>query len=131
LTEAASSGYARTILGRRRPIDGIRVNSIHDSGPFRQRNLAERTAINSVIQGSAADLIKKAMLNLAAHLRRENSPAKMLLQIHDELVFDVPADHVESLAKIVREEMEHALELDVPLAVDMSAGDNWLDQESL
>ena len=131
LAECATTGYARTILGRRRPIEGIRVDAIHDSGPFRQRNLAERTAINSVIQGSAADLIKKAMLNLAARLRRENSPAKMLLQIHDELVFDVPAEHVESLAKIVREEMEHALDLDVPLVVDLSVGDNWLDLESL
>jgi DNA polymerase-1 len=84
-----------------------------------------------VIQGSAADLIKQAMLNLAARLRREKSPAKMLLQIHDELVFDVPADQVESLAKVVREEMEHALAVDVPLVVDLSVGDNWLDLESL
>jgi DNA polymerase-1 len=131
LTESAATGYARTILGRRRPIEGIRADSIHDSGPFRQRNLSERTAINTVIQGSAADLIKQAMLNLAARLRREESPAKMLLQIHDELVFDVPANQVESLAKVVREEMEHALKVDVPLVVDLSVGDNWLDLESL
>jgi DNA polymerase I len=131
LEECSASGYARTILGRRRRIEGIRADAIHDSGPFRQRNLAERTAINSVIQGSAADLIKQAMLNLSARLRRENSPAKMLLQIHDELVFDVPAGHVKKVAQIVREEMEHALEVDVPLVVDLSYGDNWLDLQSL
>jgi len=131
LTECAESGYARTILGRRRPIEGIRVDAIHDAGPYRQRNLAERTAINSVIQGSAADLIKKAMLNLSTRLREKKSPAKMILQIHDELVFDVPAEQVETLGEIVRQEMEHALDLDVPLLVDLSAGDNWLDLESL
>ena len=84
-----------------------------------------------MIQGSAADLIKQAMLNLTARLRREKSPAKMLLQIHDELVFDVPTQHVKQVAQIVREEMEHALKVDVPLVVDMSHGDNWLDLESL
>jgi DNA polymerase I len=131
LEECLATGYARTILGRRRRIEGIRADAIHDSGPFRQRNLAERTAINSVIQGSAADLIKQAMLNLSARLRREKSPAKMLLQIHDELVFDVPTKHVKQVAQIVREEMEHALKVDVPLVVDMSHGDNWLDLESL
>ena len=84
-----------------------------------------------MIQGSAADLIKKAMLNLAARLRSAPFPAKMLLQIHDELVFDVPAEHVRALAEIVKHEMEHALDLDVPLDVDISSGDNWLDLESL
>ena len=129
LEECAATGYARTILGRRRPISGIR--SIDPFNPSRQRNLAERTAINTVIQGSAADLIKKAMLNLAARLRSAPFPAKMLLQIHDELVFDVPAEHVRALAEIVKHEMEHALDLDVPLDVDISSGDNWLDLESL
>jgi DNA polymerase-1 len=131
LAESARTGYARTILGRRRPIEGIRTNAIYNSGPYRQRNLAERTAINSVIQGSAADLIKQAMLNLSARFVREKSPAKMLLQIHDELVFDVPTGEVEKVAKVVREEMEHALKVDVPLVVDLSSGDNWLDLESV
>ena len=96
LTESAATGYARTILGRRRPIEGIRTGTIYNSGPYRQRNLAERTAHQfGHSEGSAADLIKKAMLNLSApRLAREKSPAKMLLQIHDELVFDVPADKV-------------------------------------
>src|SRR6202034_524258 len=71
----------------------------------RQRNLPERTAINTVIQGSAADLIKQAMISIAHRLEREASPARMLLQIHDELVFEVPADHVDRLARLVVEEM--------------------------
>jgi DNA polymerase-1 len=131
LSDCATTGYARTILGRRRRIEGIRANAIYNAGPYRQRNLAERTAINTVIQGSAADLIKKAMLNLSSYLRSSKSPAQMVLQIHDELVFDVPPDSVESLSKIVRHEMENALNLDVPLVVDLSAGDNWLDLQPI
>jgi DNA polymerase I len=127
LRECHQSGYARTILGRRRPISGIRPAAITRS----QRNLAERTAINAVIQGSAADLIKRAMLNLSARLREIRFPAKLLLQIHDELVFDVPDQHVRELADIVRHEMVHAMELEVPLVVDLSAGDNWLDVETI
>ena len=79
-------GYVSTILGRRRAIRGVRA----DAG--RQRNLAERTAVNTVIQGSAADLIKLAMIAIHRRLRREKLPARMLLQIHDELVFEVPAE---------------------------------------
>ncbi|HET6328495.1 MAG TPA: DNA polymerase I, partial [Planctomycetaceae bacterium] len=127
LRDSHQSGYAHTILGRRRPIFGIRPAAI--TRP--QRNLAERTAINAVIQGSAADLIKRAMLNLADRLRQAKFPAKLLLQIHDELVFDVPEQHVRELADIVRQEMEHAMELEVPLVVDLSAGDNWLDVETI
>jgi DNA polymerase I len=129
LAECATSGYARTILGRRRRIQGIRADAIHDPGPYRQRNLAERTAINTVIQGSAADLIKKAMLKVAARLQATNSPARMILQIHDELVFDVPDHLVRVVAEMVREEMEHALDLQVPLVVDLASGANWLDLE--
>jgi DNA polymerase-1 len=127
LRECHRTGYARTILGRRRPISGIRPAAITRT----QRNLAERTAINAVIQGSAADLIKRAMLRLSDRLRAASSPAKLLLQIHDELVFDVPEEHVRELAQIVRHEMEHAIDLEVPLVVDLSAGDNWLDVETI
>jgi DNA polymerase-1 len=127
LRECHRSGYAHTILGRRRPISGIRPGAIGGT----QRNLAERTAINAVIQGSAADLIKRAMLRLSDRLRQSRFPAKLLLQIHDELVFDVPDQHVRELADIVRHEMEHAMDLDVPLVVDLSAGDNWLDVETI
>lgn len=114
-------GYATTILGRRREINGIR--------PYRPDNLnmAERTAVNTVMQGSAADLIKKAMISLHARLVRERHPARMLLQIHDELVFETPAETVDSLCEIAREEMTSAIPLKVPLVVDLKSGDNWLD----
>jgi len=125
LAECAASGYARTILGRRRAITGIRNTG------GRQRNLPERTAINTVIQGSAADLVKRAMINIHARLKREEHPAKMLLQIHDELIFDVPAQEVDSLISLVRHEMETAIPLHVPLVVDVAVGDNWLEVESL
>lgn len=121
LDECLRTGYATTIRGRRRKIDGIRPD--HN----RNRNLAERTAINTVIQGSAADLIKQAMINVFNRMKAEKHPGRMLLQIHDELVFEAPDDAVPSLVRLVREEMEQAMKLDVPLAVDVSAGDNWLE----
>jgi DNA polymerase-1 len=127
LEECARTGYATTILGRRRAIQGIRPQR----EPNRQRNLPERTAINTVIQGSAADLIKQAMLNVFNRLHREGHPGKMLLQIHDELVFEAPADNIADLGTLVRTEMEHALPLTVLLRVDLSAGANWLDTEPL
>ncbi|MBS0261503.1 MAG: DNA polymerase I [Planctomycetes bacterium] len=127
LVECASAGYATTILGRRRAIDGIRTSAPSN----RQRNMPERTAINTVIQGSAADLIKQAMLRVYRRLRDEQHPGRMLLQIHDELVFEAPADRIADLAVLVRTEMEQALPLSVPLQVDVSAGPNWLDTEPL
>ncbi|MBT4867546.1 MAG: DNA polymerase I [Planctomycetaceae bacterium] len=125
LRECAESGYARTILGRRRKISGVRP----DAGM--QRNLAERTAINTVVQGSAADLIKRAMINLHERLVCEQHPANMLLQIHDELIFESPAADLPSLIEMVRTEMTTALELDVPLEIDLSVGDNWLESETI
>jgi len=125
LEEVDRTGYATTILGRRRAITGIR----HTTG--RQRNLPERTAINTVIQGSAADLIKKAMINLHTRLCKENHPARLLLQIHDELVFESPQESVDSLVETARAEMEAAFDLDVPLLVDVKIGDNWLDMEGV
>jgi DNA polymerase-1 len=119
LEECARTGHARTILGRRRGITGIRNLA------GRQRNLPERTAINTVVQGSAADLIKKAMIGIHNRLVREGFQSRMLLQIHDELVFESPADELSALAALVRDEMEHALELTVPLVVDVKTGENW------
>jgi DNA polymerase-1 len=120
--EAQGQGYVETIMGRRRPIFEI-ASSI-----LSMRNAAERMAINSVVQGSAADLIKVAMLNVYRRLRNENRPSRMLLQVHDELVFETPHDVVERDAEIVREEMVNAgkqLGLTVPLKVEMGWGKNW------
>ncbi|MBA3316170.1 MAG: DNA polymerase I [Planctomycetota bacterium] len=121
LSQVRNLGYATTILGRRREITGIRPF------PTPQMTLPERTAFNAVIQGSAADLIKRAMINIHAKLRETGHPGRMLLQIHDELVFETPADRAEDLASLVRDEMQSALELSVPLEVDTGIGANWLD----
>jgi len=123
LEECPKTGYVSTILGRRRAIRGIR------RGASRQRNLPERTAINTVIQGSAADLIKLAMINIHRRLRNEKSSARMLLQIHDELVFEVPSAQLDPLARIVADEMSGVMKLAVPLKVDLKSGDNWADCE--
>jgi DNA polymerase-1 len=123
LRDCKDKGYAETILGRRREIQGIREVE------GRQRNMPERTAINTVIQGSAADLIKQAMLNVSAKLKEEPDLGRLLLQIHDELVFECPDDQLEDLAKMVKTEMESAMDLSVPLVVDLAAGANWYDLE--
>ena len=123
LAECRQKGYVSTILGRRRAIRGVRA----DAG--RQRNLAERTAINTVIQGSAADLIKEAMIAIHRRLERQRSAARMLLQIHDELIFEVPSDELDDLARLVAEEMIAARPLNVPVKVDIKAGPNWADAE--
>ena len=109
-----------TIFRRRRRIAGI------ESANPGERSAAERLAINSVVQGSAADLIKRAMVNIAARLRREGRPSRMLLQIHDELLFETPADHVESDGRLIVEEMSGAIRLNVPLKVDLGVGANWM-----
>jgi DNA polymerase-1 len=128
LKDCRRNGYVSTILGRRRHFDrdAIRANST-----YQQRNAAEREAINMEVQGSAADLIKLAMLNVHRRLRHEGRRARLLLQIHDELVFEGPPDELQSLAVLVREEMTtpvaRALGLHVPIKVDLAAGPNWLD----
>jgi DNA polymerase-1 len=120
--------YVSTILGRRREISGIRANST-----YHQRSQPEREAINMEIQGSAADLIKMAMLNIFRRFRREEFESRMLLQIHDELVFEVPPAEMEDVVEAVRHEMttplEESLRLEVPLKVDLASGPNWLDVE--
>lgn len=119
--QAVAQGYVTTILGRRRWID--QVNSSNPN----QRSLGERLAINSVVQGSAADLIKLAMVNLHRTLLTDNVPAKMLLQIHDELVVECPASEQDSVAKVVVEAMENAMALKVPLKVEPGVGENWFE----
>jgi DNA polymerase-1 len=91
------------------------------------RQFGERTATNSPIQGSAADLIKIAMIRIHGALRAQNARAAMILQVHDELVFEVPPDELEAVRALVQYEMEHAATLTVPLVVDLGVGDNWLD----
>ena len=125
LESAQANGRVETILGRRRPINGIK------STTGRMRNLAERTAINTVIQGSAADLIKRAMILLDQSLREQGFEARMLLQIHDELVFEAPVSELPRLAELVGRVMTSALDLKVPLKVDIAAGNNWLDVETV
>ncbi len=128
LAECRENGYVSTILGRRRTVQGVRDPSSQNDS--RQRNLPERIAINTVIQGSAADLIKKAMINVRDRMRRESVQARMLLQIHDELVFEVPSGEVDDLANLVIEEMASVHQLSVPLKVDVKVGANWADCEA-
>ncbi|WP_165075701.1 DNA polymerase I [Paludisphaera rhizosphaerae] len=125
LESAQADGRVETILGRRRPISGIK------STTGRNRNLAERLAVNTVIQGSAADLIKRAMILVDGRLREAGLSSRMILQIHDELVFEAPADEIPVLTVLVREAMTGALKLAVPLKVDLAVGPNWLDVEPL
>jgi DNA polymerase-1 len=118
---AREHGYVQTIFGRRRYIPELREKN------FSIRAFGERTAANSPIQGSAADLIKIAMIRIDAQLRKQGFAAKMLLQVHDELVFEAPPDEISRIQALVREEMENAAELSVPLVVDIGVGANWLD----
>jgi DNA polymerase-1 len=118
---ANSEGYVKTMLGRIRYLPQIHSDN-------RQlREFAERTSINTPIQGSAADLIKIAMCHISDEMRTQNLKSKMLLQVHDELVFEVPENEVETMKFLVRSKMEQAMELDVPLRADIGVGDNWLE----
>jgi DNA polymerase I len=114
-------GYVSTLMQRRRYIPEI------TSRNFNIRSFAERTAMNTPIQGSAADIIKKAMIDMAAALKEHGLKTRMLLQVHDELIFEAPQDEIEILKKLVPDVMEHALELKVPLKVDYAYGPTWFD----
>jgi DNA polymerase-1 len=118
---AQTHGYVETILGRRRPI--LEINS----AILAQRRGAERAAGNTIIQGSAADLIKTAMVKLHRRMKRENLRSRMLLQVHDELVFETPIEVAEAESAIIREEMGNAMKLSVPLKVEVGWGKNWDD----
>lgn len=119
--EAREHQYVTTLLGRRCAIPEIASKN----GAV--RSYAERNAINYPIQGSAADIIKVAMINIDRALRSEKLQARMLLQVHDELVFEVPDDELERVTDLVRHEMEHAVELDLPLKVEIGHGRNWAE----
>ena len=121
IKSAKEKGYVETILGRRRYVKDINsANAI-------LRGYAERNAINAPIQGSAADMIKIAMINIYYKLKKLNLKSKMLLQVHDELIFDVFKPEVEILTKLVREEMINAIKLDVPIEVEIETGKNWFE----
>ena len=118
---ARERGYVETIFGRRRYIPEIRDRN------FNVRSFGERTATNSPVQGSAADLIKVAMKNIHGAIRDQALTGRMLLQVHDELVFEVVPSEVDALTTLVRHHMQSAVELKVPLVVDIGVGNNWLD----
>lgn len=118
---ARNDGYVTTMLQRRRYLPEI------TSRNFNRRSFAERTAMNTPIQGSAADIIKKAMVEMAERLKQEKLRTRMLMQVHDELIFETPENEIERLKTIVPDVMEHAVELDVPLKVDYAFGPTWYD----
>lgn len=118
---AREEGYVQTVLGRRRYLKDI------NSANAMVRGGAERNAVNAPIQGSAADIIKIAMINIHKRLEKENWKSKMLLQVHDELVFDVHNSELEKIQPMIKEEMENAFKLDVPLIVDLGLGKDWLE----
>jgi DNA polymerase-1 len=118
---ARDRGWVETLFKRRRYLPDLL------SGNRQIRAFGERTAVNTPIQGTAADIIKLAMLRIDQFLRERGMRARMLLQVHDELVFEFPKREQSGLIKLVREGMEHAVELDVPLDVDIEIGPNWYD----
>jgi len=125
ISQAKKEGFVTTILGRRRYIPEI--NNKNQG----IRQVAQRQAINTPIQGSASDLIKLAMIQIHNQIKTKNLKSKMILQIHDELLFDVPEDGSDEFAELVKDRMENVLKLDVPIKVDMRRGRNWLEMENI
>jgi DNA polymerase-1 len=119
IEQAREDGYVTTLLGRRRPVTEIRASN------RQTRSLGERLAVNSVMQGTAADIIKKAMVSIHRRLRDEGRAARLVLQVHDELLLEVPDAEVSKAKQLVREEMTGAYPLDPPLEVDVGTGDDW------
>ena len=123
INKARDLGYVTTMFGRRRYLrDILSRNQV-------VRGNAERNAINAPIQGSAADIIKIAMVRIFDRMRSENYKSKMILQVHDELIFEVEASELEKLKKMVIFEMSNAVKLDVPLMVDSGTGNNWFEAQ--
>ena len=124
IEEAARDGYVTSLLGRRRPVPEIRASS------RQTRSLGERLAVNFVMQGSNADIIKVAMLRMHRRLRDEGRSARLVLQVHDELLLEAPEAEIPAVKELVREEMCGAYELDPPLAVDVGVGADWNEAKS-
>ena len=120
IERATEEGYVTTLLGRRRRIPELR------SRKWGTRSLGERLAVNTPIQGSAADIIKVAMVRCREALRDAGLSTRLVLQIHDELLFEAPDSEVDAASEIVVREMADAYDLDPPLAVDVGSGENWL-----
>ena len=123
IEEAKACGYVQTLFNRKRSIPDIR------SEDKKRRNLAERIAVNTIIQGTAADLIKVAMNNIHAKLKKGEYGAKMILQIHDELLFEVKENKLASTRSMIQEEMSHAVTLNVPVKINIKTGKNWMETE--
>jgi DNA polymerase-1 len=121
IAEVRRTGVAKTLFGRERPIPDINARNSN------ARGFAERVAVNSPLQGTAADLIKLAMVRIDAALTAGGFKSAMLLQVHDELVFECPPEEVEAISNLARREMEGAYKLKVPLVVAVGVGDNWRD----
>ena len=121
IKKAEETGYVETILGRRRPI--LAINSRNKI----EKSAAERIAVNSPVQGSAADIVKKAMLGVSEALKKTKSPVRLLLQVHDELIFECPDDKatIEAAIALIKDKMENAVKLKVPLRVSIEYGKNW------
>lgn len=123
LAETRKTGYTKTLFGRIRPIPEI------TSSQFNLRNFAERTALNTPLQGTAADLIKLAMIQIDHRLTKEKLETKMILQVHDELLFEVPTGELDRVRKLVRDEMQNVYKLKVPIVADVKVGPNWRDMQ--
>ncbi len=121
VTEAKEKGYARTMFGRRRPMPELK------SSNFMQRSFGERVAMNAPIQGTAADIIKIAMIRVDQRLKAEGLKSRLLLQVHDELLLEASTEELDAVEQILSEEMEGAAELSVPLEIDMKQGKNWYE----
>jgi len=121
IEKARNIGFVETIMGRKRYLNDI------NSANSMVRGAAERNAINAPIQGAAADVIKIAMVNIWRELKMQKLQSKMILQVHDELNFDVWIPELDQMRAIVKHEMENAVNIGVPLTVEINAGDNWLD----
>ena len=118
---ARQHGYAQTLLGRRRYLNDI--NSRNNNA----RNFAERNSVNMPIQGTSADMIKLAMIGINKRIDENRLKSRMILQVHDELVFDMYIPEEETLRQIVEEEMKNSIQLDIPIEISINVGDNWLE----
>jgi DNA polymerase-1 len=119
IAKAHEEGYVRTLFNRKRTIPELSNKN------YMIRSGGERIALNTPIQGTSADIIKKAMVEIANELKKRNLSAKMIVQVHDELVFDCPKDEFDELKELIREVMENTYTLNVPLKVDIEYGDDW------